>query len=190
MAEDTVAAPLDDPAYRIGVIDLLGALAYGELTAFERLAEDATMAPTLLDKAELATMASAEFGHFTKLRERLEALGVGDGEAFWLAVRTNLAKVSDAASWWAVVRGPVAPVIEDPAFAAKAAEALPQPPWDGSTWKTWTEAVRAATGARGKALFMPLRRALTGRDHGPELAPLLPLIGPDKARARLSGLTA
>ena len=76
MAEDTLATPLDDPAYRIGVIDLLGALAYGELTAFERLAEDAAMAPTLLDKAELATMASAEFGHFTKLRERLGALGV------------------------------------------------------------------------------------------------------------------
>jgi len=76
MAEDTVATALDDPAYRTGVVDLLGALAYGELTAFERLAEDATMAPTLLDKAELATMASAEFGHFAKLRERLRELGV------------------------------------------------------------------------------------------------------------------
>jgi hypothetical protein len=76
MAEDTVATPLDDPAYRTGVVDLLGALAYGELTAFERLAEDSAMAPTLRDKAELAAMASAEFGHFTRLRERLEALGV------------------------------------------------------------------------------------------------------------------
>ena len=76
MAEDTVATPLDDPAYRTGVVDLLGALAYGELTAFERLAEDAAMAPTLLDKAELAAMASAELGHFARLRERLEALGV------------------------------------------------------------------------------------------------------------------
>jgi len=81
MAEDTLATPIDDPAYRVGVIDLLGALAYGELTAFERLAEDATMAPTLLDKAELATMASAELGHFAKLRERLEALGVDAYEA-------------------------------------------------------------------------------------------------------------
>ena len=76
MAEDTVATPLDDPAYRTGVVDLLGALAYGELTAFERLAEDAAMAPTLLDKAELATMASAELGHFARLREWLEDLGV------------------------------------------------------------------------------------------------------------------
>jgi hypothetical protein len=76
MAEDTAAAPLDDPAYRTGVVDLLGALAYGELTAFERLAEDAALAPTLHDKAELAAMASAELAHFTRLRERLEALGV------------------------------------------------------------------------------------------------------------------
>ncbi|MBA2456489.1 MAG: hydroxylase [Nocardioidaceae bacterium] len=71
-----MSAELDDPVYRTGVVDLLGALAYGELTAFERLAEDAALAPTLLDKAELGAMASAEFGHFTRLQERLSALGV------------------------------------------------------------------------------------------------------------------
>ncbi|UNS98817.1 ferritin-like domain-containing protein [Streptomyces tubbatahanensis] len=60
-----------DPTYRAAVVDLLGALAYGELAAFERLAEDAKLAPSLADKAELASMASAEFGHFEKLRERL-----------------------------------------------------------------------------------------------------------------------
>ncbi len=66
----------DDAAYRHGVTDLLGALAYGELTAFERLAEDAKLAPTLADKAALAAMASAELGHFTRLRDRLGDLGV------------------------------------------------------------------------------------------------------------------
>lgn len=76
MAQERISTRLDDPAYRTGVVDLLGALAYGELTAFERLAEDATTAPTLRDKAELAGMAGAEFGHFAKLRERLTALGV------------------------------------------------------------------------------------------------------------------
>jgi glutamyl-tRNA synthetase len=89
-----------------------------------------------------------------------------------------------------VVKGPVRPVIEDAGFAAAAAEALPPGPWDGATWKAWTDAVKAATGAKGRALFMPLRLALTGLDHGPELAGLLPLIGPDKARARLSGVAA
>ena len=69
-------------------------------------------------------------------------------------------------------------------------QALPAEPWDTTTWKTWTEAVKAATGLKGKALFMPLRLALTGLDHGPELAMILPLIGPERARARLSGQAA
>jgi hypothetical protein len=64
-----------DPHYRAAVVDLLGALAYGELAAFERLAEDAKLAPTLGDKAELAKMASAEFGHFERLRDRLAGIG-------------------------------------------------------------------------------------------------------------------
>ena len=66
----------DDDVYRAGVVDLLGVLAYGELTAFERLAEDAAMAPTLRDKAALAAMASAEFGHFTRLRDHLLSMGL------------------------------------------------------------------------------------------------------------------
>jgi glutamyl-tRNA synthetase len=84
----------------------------------------------------------------------------------------------------------VTPVIDDRAFIDAAMEALPGEPWDTTTWKAWTEAVKARTGARGKALFMPLRLALTGLDHGPELAALLPLIGPERARARLSGQAA
>jgi glutamyl-tRNA synthetase len=86
-----------------------------------------------------------------------------------------------------VVAGPVTPVIEDAAFAATAADLLPPEPWDGATWKTWTDAVKAATGAKGRGLFMPLRQALTGLDHGPELAGLLPLIGRGEAERRLRG---
>jgi hypothetical protein len=74
MADDDTPLALRDPTYRVGIVDLLGALAYGELTAFERLAEDAKMAPTLTDKAALAAMASAEYGHFAALRDRLVAL--------------------------------------------------------------------------------------------------------------------
>ena len=70
-----------DPQYRAAVVDLLGVLAYGELAAFERLAEDAKLAPTLIDKAELAKMASAEFHHFEQLRDRLAEIGAEPTEA-------------------------------------------------------------------------------------------------------------
>ena len=113
------------------------------------------------------------------------------GEAFWNAVRGNLTKVRDAAEWAKVVRGPVTPVIEDKAFieaadGRSAGGALGRAP----PGRAWTEAVKAATGVKGKALFMPLRLALTGLDHGPELGALLPLIGPERAKARLAGQAA
>jgi glutamyl-tRNA synthetase len=149
-------------------------------------------APAKFDEAELEHL-NARLVHelaYDEVKDRLAALGIGGGEAFWLAVRTNLTKVSDAAEWWSVVEGPIEPVIAEPAVVSAAAKTLPPAPWDGSTWKGWTETVKAATGAKGKALFMPLRLALTGRDHGPELAPLLPLIGPERARRRLAGETA
>ena len=111
-------------------------------------------------------------------------------EAFWNAIRTNLTPVADTVEWWKVVTGPMNPVIEDPALLEAAAEALPPEPWDGSTWKAWTDAVKAATGRKGRELFMPLRLALTGRSDGPELARLLPLIGPDRVSRRLRGAVA
>ena len=85
---------------------------------------------------------------------------------------------------------PADPVIEDQGFADRAADMLPEEPWDGSTWSAWTAEVKSATGAKGRALFHPLRLALTGADSGPELKALLPLIGRDKALARLKGRSA
>jgi glutamyl-tRNA synthetase len=149
-------------------------------------------APAKFDEHELEQL-NARLIHempYEAVRERLAALGADGGEAFWQAVRGNLAKVADAAQWWNVVNGPVTPVIEDRAFIDAAAQVLPPAPWDATTWKTWTEAVKQATGLKGKALFLPLRLALTGLDHGPELAALLPLIGPERAKARLSGQAA
>jgi glutamyl-tRNA synthetase len=149
-------------------------------------------APAKFDEQELDHL-NARLVHempFSAVAERLAATGIPADEAFWLAVRTNLTRVRDAAQWWGVVQGPVTPVIEDEAVASRAADLLPAGPWDGTTWKTWTDAVKAATGAKGRALFMPLRLALTGLDHGPELAALLPLIGPERARARLAGKPA
>jgi glutamyl-tRNA synthetase len=121
---------------------------------------------------------------------RLAALGIGGGAAFWDAVRGNLTVLRDAAEWWEVVAGRVVPVIEDAGYCAGAAELLPGGPWDQTTWGVWTNAIKAATGVKGRALFHPLRLALTGREQGPELKALLPLIGPEKAAARLRGLTA
>ncbi|MEW5726287.1 MAG: glutamate--tRNA ligase [Pseudomonadota bacterium] len=124
-------------------------------------------------------------------RPRLEAVGLRDvPAAFWDAVRPNLDRVADARDWWAVVSGPIQPVIEDPELAAAALTLLPPEPWDAATWGAFTGAVKDATGRKGKGLFHPLRLALTGRDHGPELKNLLPLIGREKAARRLAGETA
>ncbi|TDR94506.1 glutamate--tRNA ligase [Enterovirga rhinocerotis] len=149
-------------------------------------------APAKFDEGELDRL-NAGLLHampFASAAPGLAALGIGGGEEFWLAVRGNLARFADAALWWRVVSGPVAPAIEDAAFARQSADLLPPAPWGDETWKAWTAAVKDATGRKGKALFLPLRLALTGLDHGPDLASLLPLIGPDRSRARLAGETA
>lgn len=128
---------------------------------------------------------------FERVAGELAALGLAEADAaFWEAVRPNLSRVAEARDWWAVTHAPVAPVADDPAFLAEAAALLPEEPWDLSTWGTWTGAVKAKTGRKGKDLFLPLRRALTGRDHGPELKNLLPLIGRPRAQKRLAGETA
>ena len=128
---------------------------------------------------------------FAEAAPRLAAAGFsGVDERFWLAVRPNLGRLADVADWWQVTHTPVTPAAADPAFTAAASALLPPEPWDDTTWSAWVERVKAETGAKGKALFLPLRLALTGREHGPELKNLLPLIGRERALARLSGLTA
>ena len=115
-----------------------------------------------------------------------DRLGADYDEALWLAVRGNLARLDDAKMWAAVVRGAITPVIEDAAFLAEAAGKLPAEPWNETTWKDWTSIL----GRKGKALFHPLRLALTAQEKGPEMARLLPLIGRAKAEARLKGQSA
>ncbi|MBW4024561.1 MAG: glutamate--tRNA ligase [Proteobacteria bacterium] len=110
-------------------------------------------------------------------------------EAFWLAVRGNLDLLSEARDWWRIVSDDIVPPHqpEEAAFLSAAAEHLPAEPWDATTAATWTKALGAATGRKGKALFHPLRLALTGEESGPDLRDLLPLIGHDRARRRLLG---
>ena len=149
-------------------------------------------APARFDFVELQNL-NAKLLHttpFDVVAPRLEALGITGGEAFWNAVRPNLSKLSDAADLWHLVVGPISPVLENPGLTSKAAELLPAEPWDDATWAAWTTGVSKESGASGRALFHPLRLALTGADHGPEMKKLLPLIGRARAVARLNGETA
>lgn len=147
--------------------------------------------PAKFDPADLDGL-NAKLLHatdYTEVAPRLSTLGIGGGEAFWLAIRGNVIRLADAAEWWRIVVGPVEPPELDAdggEVVARALELLPEGEFDGSTWKSWTDQVKAATGAKGRALYMPLRRALTGLDHGPELAGLLPLIGRNNTKARLA----
>jgi glutamyl-tRNA synthetase len=147
--------------------------------------------PSRFDTAELEAL-NAKLLHvlpYCDVAAKLKALAADGGETEWNAVRGNLAKLADAKVWHDVIHGDAKGVVEDAAFCASARDVLPPEPWDEATWGTWTNAVKAATGAKGRALFHPLRLALTGRENGPELRALLPLIGRARAAARLSGVS-
>ena len=120
---------------------------------------------------------------------RLKTLGVGGGAAFWEMTRANLTRFSEAQQWWGVAVGPVTPVMTGPDFLAAAEALLPQDGFTDATWGGWTNALKAQTGRKGRDLFLPLRLALTGLGHGPEMKSLLVFIGPERAHARLRGET-
>jgi len=121
--------------------------------------------------------------------ERLSQINMTVAENAWLAIRENLETLNDVAGLLAIIEGKVTPVIraEDQEVISAAISALPQAPWDLDTWTVWTQAIKDETGRKGKALFMPLRLALTGLEHGPELRALLPLIGRERVHRRLAG---
>ncbi len=146
-------------------------------------------APARFDPDELALL-SAKVLHGMEYEAAKARLPASVPEALWNAVRGNIAYLSEAAAWVPVADGPLTPVVSEPDFLAQAAALLPPGPFDAGAWSAWTNAVKQATGRKGKALFLPLRLALTAREHGPEMQLLLPLIGPERTRARLSGQTA
>ena len=121
---------------------------------------------------------------FEAVQDRLPP---GATPAFWDAVRGNLDMLAEARGWWDVVAGTIVPpVIEgDAAFLHDALAALPPEPWSADVWTSWTDALKASTGRKGRALFHPLRLALTGEDKGPEMRGLLPLIGRPRTAERL-----
>jgi glutamyl-tRNA synthetase len=107
-----------------------------------------------------------------------DRLPEGASAAFWHAIRGNIDLLSEARHWWEITHAPIDPpeIPEARSILQAALASLPDAPWDESTWKSWTTMIAAETGTRGKALFMPLRLALTGEPHGPDLAALLPLM--------------
>ena len=127
---------------------------------------------------------------YASVSDELAEAGVGGGADFWLAVRDNLATVAEAGLWWSVCTADITPVIEAADVTNAAAELLPEGDLSADIWSAWTKAVATETGVKGRGLFMPLRLALTGREKGPEIAPLLAFMGRARIEARLRGKTA
>lgn len=141
-------------------------------------------APARFDEAELARL-NAAILHKTAFAEVADRLPPGMDEAGWHAIRPNIAHLDEAADWWRLVTGPIEPPAfsdEDRSYLAQAAQALA---WSDDPWHALTSTLKERTGRKGKPLFLPLRQALTGMDHGPDMAELLPLIGEEEARRRL-----
>jgi len=145
-------------------------------------------APTKFDVDDLFPL-TARLLHerpFADVADTIAAAGVPAqlAPAFWDTVRENLTTLNDLPDWWALFRDGADPVIEeaDAAFVAQAMAMLPEHPWTQETWGTWTTAVKDATGRKGRALFRPLRLALTGQERGPDMSGVLPLLQRVKAR--------
>lgn len=138
--------------------------------------------PTKFDENDLGPLTAKLLHGRTAddMADALNAAGVPGiiAEEFWLTIRENINKVADIAPWWALCRDGITPVIaeEDKTFIAEAMTLLPDAPRDSTAWKSWTSSVKEATGRKGKGLFMPLRLALTGQPHGPDMSKLLPLL--------------
>jgi glutamyl-tRNA synthetase len=146
-------------------------------------------APTKFDVADLFPLTGRylQSQPLSAVQDKITALGVpaDQAEPFWTVIRDNIETLNDLDAWWALCRDGADPVIdpEDADFVAEAMTMLPEGPFDEGTWGAWTSAVKDATGRKGRGLFMPLRKALTGQAHGPDMASLMPLLQVVKARA-------
>ncbi len=165
-------------------------LTLAELAASFDLAEFSRGAPRF-DPRQLLAL-NRKFVHRLRFNDVVDRLPRGATETFWDAVRGNLDLLSEARHWWEVVQGNIEiPDLTESRDVLRAArELLPPEPWNETTWKSWTNAVAQRTGVHGRNLYQPLRLALTGDTHGPELALLLPLIGASRVTSRLSMASA
>ncbi len=139
-------------------------------------------APTKFDADDLLplTRHHVQGLPFEAVARRIAGLGVPDdlAQGFWAVAKGNITVLDDMGQWWVLFRDGAEPLVDeaDRDFVAQAMTLLPARPWTTATWGEWTAAVKAATGRKGKDLFRPLRRALTGRDAGPEMADVMPLL--------------
>lgn len=138
-------------------------------------------APTKFDADDLGPLTARYLATLTAddVAETLANVPAEQRPAFWTAIKGNINSLDDVAGWWTFFqKGPSAPLIadEDREFVAQAFDMLGNPPYADDTWSTWTSAVKEATGRKGKGLFMPLRKALTGLERGPEMADVMPLL--------------
>jgi glutamyl-tRNA synthetase len=145
-------------------------------------------APTKFDVEDLFPLTARYLGGLSleAVAEAVAAAGVPEDKAaqFWEVTRENITTLDDLSGWWRMMRDGAEPQIdaEDREFVAEALALLPEGPFDGETWGEWTAAVKEKTGRKGKGLFMPLRKALTGQSHGPDMSALMPLLQVVKAR--------
>lgn len=161
--------------------DLQKLVAAFDFTHFSRAAPK-------FDPAQLSRI-NAQVLHARDFAEVADHVPAGVDETLWNAVRANLERIADVKIWHDIATADIDPVIDadDADFLKQAADLLADGDIDEDTWGIWTKAVKDATGRKGKGLFMPLRKALTGLEHGPELKVYLPLIGRARAVARLNG---
>lgn len=145
-------------------------------------------APANYDVAELEKL-NEKLLHSLPFSAVKNQLGFAD-EGFWNSIRANIKNISEAKQWWDIVHGDVGGTSslnhDEREFLRSAALHLPAAPWNEATWDSWLAAIKPTTTRKGKELFMPLRLALTGLEHGPELKKILPLIGEEKAKRRLN----
>jgi glutamyl-tRNA synthetase len=180
-----------EPAALLAYLARLGTSDSPEPLTLAQLAEGydlsrVSRAPARFDMRQLLALNRRVLhgASFAAVRDRLPSAATAE---FWEAVRGNLDLLSEARHWWSVVQGDLVPpaIPGDADFLRLALANLPAEPWGPSTWAEWTETIRGVTGRKGRALFHPLRLALTGEDHGPELASLLPLMGRERVATRL-----
>ncbi|MEM7721756.1 MAG: glutamate--tRNA ligase [Pseudomonadota bacterium] len=139
-------------------------------------------APTKFDEADLGPLTARVLHEMplSEVAEQIAAIGVPDemAEAFWAVARANIGTRADIAGWWDLFQNGATPLVadEDREFVAQAFDMLPEPPYSEMTWSDWTGAVKEATGRKGKGLFMPLRKAVTGLERGPEMADVMRLL--------------
>ncbi len=176
------------PAALLSLMARLGSSQPVELRrALDEIAEGFDLAqfgsaPTKFDAEDLwpLTRADLQARPYADVADTIAALGVPEALApqFWDVARENITRLDDLSGWWALCRDGAEPDIapEDADFVAEALRLLPPPPYSPTAWKDWTDAVKSATGRKGKGLFMPLRKALTGRPHGPDMGALMPLL--------------